>query len=124
MPVPKQFERELDHGVAKNMPCRSWWLVAVYLVIVWVATGHTDQSTAESFTRTQRQQQLTAAAATTTSSRTATRVLRSQVQQFSLTETWMVLGPDLVGWRLTEARVWAMLRDEEALQARGHTHLL
>lgn len=33
----------------------------------------------------------------------------------------MVLGPDLLGWRLTEARVWAMLRDEEALQAR-HTH--
>lgn len=32
----------------------------------------------------------------------------------------MVLGPDLVGWKLSEARVWAMLRDEEALQAR-HT---
>lgn len=30
----------------------------------------------------------------------------------------MVLGPDLLGWKLTEARVWAMLRDEEALQAR------
>lgn len=28
----------------------------------------------------------------------------------------MVLGPDLVGWRMTEARLWAMLRDEEALQ--------
>ena len=42
----------------------------------------------------------------------------SQVRQLSLAETWMVLGPDLVGWKLTEARVWAMLRDEEALQAR------
>ncbi|CAM9458952.1 unnamed protein product, partial [Pylaiella littoralis] len=40
----------------------------------------------------------------------------NKVQQFSLSETWMVLGPDLVGWKLTEARVWAMLRDEEALQ--------
>lgn len=32
----------------------------------------------------------------------------------------MVLGPDLAGWKLSEARVWAMLRDEDALQAR-HT---
>lgn len=43
--------------------------------------------------------------------------MSSQVRQFSLSETWMVLGPDLVSWKLTEARVWAMLRDEEALQA-------
>lgn len=35
----------------------------------------------------------------------------------------MVLGPDLVGWKLTEARVWAMLRDEEALQVE-HAHNL
>lgn len=43
--------------------------------------------------------------------------LASQVQQYALSETWMVLGPDLVGWKLTEARLWAMLREEEALQA-------
>lgn len=30
----------------------------------------------------------------------------------------MILGPDLIGWRLTEARLWAMLRDEEALQVK------
>lgn len=35
----------------------------------------------------------------------------------------MVLGPDLVGWKLTEARVWAMLRDEEALQARKNVYV-
>lgn len=39
-----------------------------------------------------------------------------QVRQHALAETWMILGPDLLGWKLTEARVWAMLRDEESLQ--------
>ena len=29
----------------------------------------------------------------------------------------MVIGPDLTSWKLTEARLWAMLRDEESLQA-------
>ncbi|CAM9133566.1 unnamed protein product, partial [Hapterophycus canaliculatus] len=42
----------------------------------------------------------------------------NKVPQFSMSETWMVLGPDLVGWKLTEARIWAMLRDEDSLQAR------
>lgn len=49
---------------------------------------------------------------------TLRRSLFYQVPQFSMSETWMVLGPDLVGWKLTEARVWAMLRDEDSLQAR------
>lgn len=40
-----------------------------------------------------------------------------QVKRSCLQETWLVLGPDLVGWKLTEARLWAMLRAEEALQA-------
>ncbi|CAM9598948.1 unnamed protein product, partial [Ectocarpus sp. 13 AM-2016] len=44
----------------------------------------------------------------------------NKVRRISLSDTWMVLGPDLVGWKLSEARVWAMLRDEDALQAR-HT---
>ncbi|CAM9250646.1 unnamed protein product [Scytosiphon promiscuus] len=42
----------------------------------------------------------------------------NKVPQFCMSETWMVLGPDLMGWKLTEARVWAMLRDEDSLQAR------
>ncbi|CAM9290601.1 unnamed protein product, partial [Discosporangium mesarthrocarpum] len=40
----------------------------------------------------------------------------NKVNQLGLAESWMVLGADLRGWRMTEARLWAMLRDEAALQ--------
>lgn len=45
-----------------------------------------------------------------------------QVPQSCLAETVMVIGPDLSGWKLTEARLWAMLRDEESIQARPRGH--